>query len=216
MGVSNDTIQQNLEGEGIRVVEQRKYFTSELRFLEGKGNSIINKPETLNTFNLYKSEEGLLKMKAKFKNEVFHRVFLPRESKLTELLIRETHDKMGHSGIYSVLRELKRQFWVPRFFSVVKKILNSCIICKRFNSRPIRLNQNSYREFRCNPSKRPFSNIFVDYIGPFFVKNEGIRRKVWIFALTCLYTRAINLFVCRSLNTDDFLRVGGFSTNSHI
>ena len=74
------------------------------------------------------------------------------------------------------------------------------------NANNINLNQNSYRTFRSNPPKRPYSYIFLHYLGPFFVKLSGDKKKVWLLALTCLYTRAVNIQICRSADVADFLR----------
>ena len=46
----------------------------------------------------------------------------------------------------------------------------------------------------------------MDYLGPFQVKLENKRCKIWILAITCLFTRAINLKICKSADTDDFLK----------
>ena len=78
--------------------------------------------------------------------------------------------------------------------------------CRRFNNRPVHLNQNLYRDFRENPPNVPFANVFVDYLGPFNVKVEKNKTKVWILCFTCTWSRAINLKICRSLNVSDFLR----------
>ena len=185
--------------------EQRKYLRNVFDYFKNDGykNQI---PQEVRDFNLYIDENSIIRIKAKFREKYFHRIFLPRQSSLTKLLIRDTHDKLGHMGIYSVLSEMKKHFWIPRYFSIVKKILRECITCKRFNARPIEINQNSYRLFRSNPQKRPFANVFIDHIGPFMIKNEGIKKKVWILAITCLYTRAINLLIANSMDTKEFLR----------
>ena len=105
-----------------------------------------------------------------------------------------------------MLTELRRKFWIPNCFSVVKRSLKGCIHCKRYNARTIKLNQSSYKEFRLNPTNIPFSNIFIDYIGPFNVKLDSRTTKVYIFIVTCLWTRAINLKVSLDLTTAEFLR----------
>ena len=43
-------------------------------------------------------------------------------------------------------------------------------------------------------------------MGPFHVKLCGEKQKVWILVITCLWSRAINLKICRSLDVSDFLR----------
>ena len=58
---------------------------------------------------------------------------------------------MSHAGSYSLLSGLREKFWIPQFFSKVKKLLKGCVGCRRFNARTVKLNQNSYRDFRMNP-----------------------------------------------------------------
>ena len=84
--------------------------------------------------------------------------------------------------------------------------MQDCTDCKRLNERPIQLNQNCYRDFRIDPNQIPFSNIFVDYAGPFMVDLSGRSIKVWLLIVTCLYTRAVSIKICRSADTEDFMR----------
>ena len=151
-------------------------------------------------------EYGVVRVKSKFCNKEKILILLPKEGDLTKLIVSETHEKVGHSGIYSVLKQLRQQFWIIHAFSVVKKILKSCIVCKRLNAHPIKLNQNVYRDFRAIPINKPFSTVFIDYIGPIEVKIEGNKCKVWLLILTCMYSRAINMKICRTADVNDFLR----------
>ena len=81
-----------------------------------------------------------------------------------------------------------------------------CVHCRRFNGRTIKLNQSDYRDFRLSPCNIPFSNIVLDYIGPFFVRVLSQKINVYILCVTCLWTRAINLKGSLDLSTNEFLR----------
>ena len=123
------------------------------------------------------------------------------------LIIRDLHIKLSHGGCYSVLAELRKNFWITHVYSTVKKVLSDCVICKRLNERVIKLNQSPYPEFRINPDNVPYRQIFIDHMGPFKTKNEqGNTIKVWLLCITCLWSRAINLKVCMNLSTGEFLR----------
>ena len=75
------------------------------------------------------------------------------------------------------------------------------------NTRPIKVNQSPYREIRLAPMNIPFGQIFMDYMGPFTVKDSQNKNvKVWILCITCMWSRAINLKLCHDLTTDEFLR----------
>ena len=89
---------------------------------------------------------------------------------------------------------------------MVKRILKGCVTCKKINQRTIKLNQSPYREFRLNPPNIPFRWIFIDHLGPYYVKANKSKIKVYILCITCLWTRGINLKICLDLSTKEFLR----------
>ena len=88
----------------------------------------------------------------------------------------------------------------------MKRTLKQCIQCKRFKSRSIKLNQNSYRDFRVNPAQIPFGYMYIDYMGPFMVYQNKSKVKKWLLCFTCMWSRAVNLKICDSLTVEDFLR----------
>ena len=57
-------------------------------------------------------------------------------------------------------------FYVLQGFSTVRQILRKCTVCRRFNERPVKLNQNQYRSFRSEPGSQIFASIMLDYAGP--------------------------------------------------
>jgi len=125
---------------------------------------------------------------------------------LTERIVVETHTKLNHCGYWSVLSELRKNYYIPSCYSVVKRTLRKCIWCRRFNNRSIKVNQSDYRDFRLSPSTIPFRTMFIDYLGPYTVKLSGVRIKVYLLCLTCLWSRALNLQLCRDLSVPNFLK----------
>ena len=99
------------------------------------------------------------------------------------------------------------KFWIPHIYSVVKRQISNCTSCRRMNARPININQSPYREFRLDPLNVPFRQIYMDYMGPFSVKDQQkLNIKAWILCITCMWSRAINLKLCMDLTTEEFLR----------
>ena len=188
-------------------VEQQVHYPEVFYYLSCKKKYNHEIPPIINRFNLYRDRNGILRIKSKFeKNDCVNPIILPGKSILTSLIIRSTHNELSHSGFYSVVRALRQKFWIQKYFTAVNKVLKSCITCKKIHERPIKLNQNSYRSFRSDPPKKPFKSVVLDYIGPFNVKLEGKPLKVYILAITCVWSRATNLIVCNSANVRDFLR----------
>ena len=186
--------------------EQRILYPEVYAYLEGSNRLLKDIPDMCNKYNLYIDENDLLRIKSKLpKGHLNNPIILSKNSLLSMLLIRETHDKMCHAGLYVVLKELRQNYHITSFFSAVKNVLKQCIVCRKIHENPIQINQNSYREFRSDPPKKPFSYVFMDYIGPFTVKLGGTRQKVYLLAFTCLWSRAVNLKVCRNADVAGFL-----------
>ena len=190
--------------------EQRKFFPEIFSYFEVGFCPTREIPALVTQFNLFLDEQGLLRVKSKFKKwnntKQNFPLLLPRDSHLTKLIIWDAHMKLFHTGCYAVLTELRKHYYIPRQFSIVKKTVKNCVHCRRFNSRTIKLNQNAYREFRVDPPEVPFGNVFVDYLGPFNVKLDNTTTKIWLLCVTCTWSRAINLKICRTLTVGDFLR----------
>lgn len=189
--------------------EQRIVYPDVFTYLEAENKSVHNVPILIAQLNLFKDENEVLRVRSKFgdRNVVGCRpVLLPKSNALTTLIIGHMHVRLAHAGIYAVLKELRKEFWITHYFSTVKKVIKSCIVCRKIHEPSIKLNQSSYRDFRAEPIQKPFSSVFIDHIGPFVIKIEGVRKKVWLLIFTCLWSRAINLKICHSLNVNDFLR----------
>ena len=127
----------------------------------------------------------------------------------------EYHRRFNHIGTYSLLAELRKEFWITHVFSLVKKTLKTCLICRRFNNRAVKLNQSGYREFRSDPPRIPYRSVFIDHLGPFNVRGVNGRSKVYLLLITCLYSRAVNLKVCSDLSCATFLRAFQLHTFEH-
>ena len=184
-------------------IEQQKCFPEIFSYFRTNNKILKDAPSLVFQLNLF-LENDIIKVRGKLSHNF--PVLLCPNSKLTELLIKDIHQDCCHAGIYGVLKELRKRFWVTKSFSTVKKILSRCITCRRINARPIKLSQNEYREARLNPPQIPFSYIYLDYMGPFKVKVKESTQKMWILILTCMWSRAINLLICYNADVKEFLR----------
>ena len=194
-------------------IDQQDHFASIFEYFENI-KKVSKIPVLVNQLNVYIDKFGLLRVKSKcerikkVKRYIGYDfpLLLSKSSKIIPLFIEETHRNLNHSGCYSILQEIRKTIWVPKLFSLVKRIVRNCVGCKRYNQKPIQLNQSSYREFRLDPSNIPFRNIFLDFMGPFSVKLNADVKKVYILIITCTWCRAINMKVCDNLTVDEFLR----------
>ena len=56
--------------------------------------------------------------------ELKHNVILPHKHHVTDLIIRDHHQRMGHLGQESVLSSLRRKYWILKWRSAVRRVLN--------------------------------------------------------------------------------------------
>ena len=105
-----------------------------------------------------------------------------------------------------MLNYLRKEFWILNYYSAVKEVIKSCVWCRRLNARTIKINTNAYRDFRVNPSTIPFRDVMIDHMGPFTIKSNNSNEKVWVLLITCLFSRAVSLELCRNLGVNSFLR----------
>ena len=54
-------------------------------------------------------------------------ILLPKRI-ITKLIINDIHVENKHIGFYSLLAEIRKQFWIHRIFSTIKKFLKECIV----------------------------------------------------------------------------------------
>ena len=189
--------------------EQEIKFPNVVKYFDLKCCNKNDIPNSVLQLNLFPDCNGIIRVKSKFgdsRSTRTHPILLDRSSDLTKLIVIEIHERIKHAGVYALLSELRNEFYISKFFSTVKGILKSCVICKRFNNRTIKLNQSNYRDFRISPEIKPFSYIYVDYCGPFYCKQINVKVKVYILCLTCIYTRAVNLKVCVDMTVQECLR----------
>ena len=133
----------------------------------------------------------------------------PKDHHVATILIRYLHEVNGHCGVEQVLSLLREQFWVVKARGAIKRVLRSCVRCRK--QMAARMNQlmGDLPIVRLTPYEPPFTCCGVDYFGPFYVKRGRGRviEKRWGAIFVCLNSRAIHLDVAKSLETDDFMLV---------
>ena len=157
-------------------------------------------------------EEGILRCRGRFPEsdldvETKHPILLPKEGKLTEMIIINSHDKVHHSGVRATLAELRSRFWVPKGRQRVKRELSKCTVCKKLEGKPYNAPKEAdLPRFRVRETE-PFEKTGVDFAGPLHVKNAtNGTDKVYIALFSCCVTRALHLDLVKDLSATEFLR----------
>ena len=164
---------------------------------------------------IYKDKDGILRSEGRIKNSSLPRdtkfpKLLPPEDQFTELLVRDAHEKLAHAGVAQTLVKMRREYWVPKGRRVIRKVINNCSTCRRYEGGPYIIPTiPSLPETRVRENEA-FTHTGLDYFGPLYIKesDENGRNwtsKVWIALFTCMTVRAIHLEVVRDLSTEQFL-----------
>ena len=92
------------------------------------------------------------------------------------------------------MAEIRKEWWIPKLRSKVKKMVNTCNVCKVFSTKPYGATATAdMPQFRVEAS-RPFETPGVDFAGPIAfkiaMKEQG---KCYILLFTCAKSWAVHL-----------------------
>lgn len=107
--------------------------------------------------------------------ETRHPALLPNRHRVTELIIKSTHQKNLHPGRRALQYLLAQNFWILGVQRAIKRTLSRCYRCFRANPRAVQPFMADLPSERVNAVK-PFSITGVDFAGPFsvtLVDHEG-------------------------------------------
>ena len=164
--------------------------------------------------NVKKDADDIIRTFSRMKNaclpaETKAPVLLSKEHRLSELIILYCHSKVYHRGVRQTLNEFRASYWVTRGRSYVKKLLRTCIVCRKLNARPFKYPGHSELPVVRFDDRSPFSSSGVDHLGPLYCspvygkKDEAF--KAYVVLYTCLSTRAVLLDVVQSTDAKSFI-----------
>ena len=134
-----------------------------------------------------------------------HPVIVPRRHPVARLLLREAHVAAGHQGRDHTLWKLRERYWIVGASSDVRKMIRSCVVCRKVNARPQEQLMASLPESRVTAGTDAFEKVGLDVFGPFLVKSGRGERKRFGLMCTCLVTRAVHVEVLNSLTADSLI-----------
>ena len=196
---------------------QTTAFVDELSFLNRK-SSKSTPPIRVAQFGIFLSENQTIRCKGRISNASLPTsskspILLPAKHTFVKLVIKQTHDRVKHSGINATLTALRERYWVLRGRATVKKVIRRCVVSRRYEASSCKPSH-----FADLPSHRvsddpPFTHIRLDFAGPLYVKetrrslqtSNSDSNKVYVCLFTCASTRAVHLELTRGLTVQDFL-----------
>ena len=134
------------------------------------------------SLNPYTGEDGLIRVAGSLQQlnldeQIMHPVMSPKKGKLTEIIIRWSHQKTAHSERNVILNEIRTSgYWVIQGNSAVKEVTSRFVVCRglrRKVGKPImaELPQDRLKE------EPPFTYCSVDMFGPFEIKERRSTLK---------------------------------------
>ena len=188
---------------------QEECFKEEL--LKLQKNEAVNRNSKLVKLSPYYDEkDGLIKMGGRvqysdLREEEKHPIILPYSSYLVKLIIEDVHRKQLHSGINHTLIALRDRYWVIKARSLVRRVVKSCVVCRKYSPIRLRVQMAPLPRDRITQAY-PFQVCGVDFTGPLFVSAGTKVKKSWIALYTCATVRAVHLELVEDQTTESFLR----------
>ena len=201
-------LQRNKTQSGPVTVEEMK--GAENAILHYHQKTLVQENLQLRKLDPVTGEDGLIKVGGRlvnshFKDDTIHPVVLPYKHHVSELIIKHNHHVTGHAGVEHVLAETRKGVWIMKGRKIVKSIVHRCMQCKRNHGKTEVQKMADLPELRVTPNEPPFSQVGVDYFGPFLVKRGRSEIKWYGCVFTCFATRAVHIEVAYTLDRDSFL-----------
>ncbi|XP_072403133.1 uncharacterized protein [Diabrotica undecimpunctata] len=189
---------------------QSHFFSSEIQFL--MDNRLLN-DKSIRKLNPFLDSSQMIRVGGRllFSDVSYDQKFpllLPSKSHIVNLLLTREHRRLLHSGPQNTLSNVRLKFWPLDGLRQIKRIIQNCLTCYRFNAQVAsQIMANLPRE-RVQIA-RPFINVGVDFGGPFPIKTSKLKRapltKAYMTVFVCLATRAVYVELISSLSTEAFL-----------
>lgn len=117
---------------------QASLFAPKLQALQQSGPSTLLNSQ----LNLFLDPEGVIRCQgcinhADVLNSSKTPILLPSDSHYTKLLIQQKHSEVHHNGIRDTLTAIRETHWIINGRAAVKKTLRRCVICKRYEGKPL-------------------------------------------------------------------------------
>ena len=186
---------------------QTAYFKLELQQLQRRGK--LSSKSTLLPLNPM-IQNHLLRVGGRLSHSLLeedakHPLILPADCHLTTLLIRDAHHRTLHGGTQLTLSTIRRQYWIEKGGSAVKKIIRACLTCSRHAVRVPTQLMGELPKARVRTSS-PFVRSGVNCAGPINLPLTKTRRKGTMKGYIAIFirmaTRAVHIEVVEDYTSE--------------
>lgn len=141
-------------------------FSEEIMHL--KAQKRLRKTSVLYKLAAFIDDDGVLRVDSRIANAPEPRqnpIILPKNSRISALVVQHYHSKFHHLNNETVINELRQYFHIPRLRSTVKLILKNCQTCKLLKGTPAAPQMAKLPLARTTPYVAPFTFTGVDFLG---------------------------------------------------
>ena len=133
-----------------------------------------------------------------------HPIILNAKEFITWLFLIKCHEICMHFGTEYVKNYVQQNFYVFGLRDALRSITYRCFDCRRFKGQGLQPPMADLPDIRFPQDQSPvaFTNVGIDYIGPFTVIQQDKEEKAYICLFNCLVTRAVHLEVTEDLTTN--------------
>ena len=101
-------------------------------------------------------------------------ILLPRDHHVTTLIVRHVHHVVClHSGAEYVLSMIRREYWIPRARTLIRRLIRGCKTCIRLHGRPMAPKMADLPPERLAKDQRAFSYTGIDCLVRFLLNGAG-------------------------------------------
>ena len=191
---------------------QHQHFSDVLHMCQGCEVLVTPKTKSLvkNLKVFYDPKLKLLKLKTRLPHSeldgaTVNPILLPRESKLTSMIITSVHQRLLHAGVRQTLTAIRGEFWFTAGRQKVTSVINGCVTCKKAVGKTYALPPHpDLPDFRVLKSE-PFRHVGIDFAGPYLVTEGDREIKAYVLVITCTSTRAVWFEHTQGLSAYQFL-----------
>ncbi|XP_053403036.1 uncharacterized protein LOC123546131 [Mercenaria mercenaria] len=187
------------------------HFHDVKQYLSQKEKRCTTIPNLVRQLDLFLDEDNLIRCGGRISNAPLldstkFPYLLPSRNNFTDLIVMDAHITQLHSGTESTVTFIRQKFWIPSIRQHVRKIIRSCVTCRKVTSSPYRVPDPPPLPSDRVKHAPPFTVTGIDFTGALTVKaSDGNLQKAYICLFTCANTRAIHLEIVPNMTVDSFI-----------
>lgn len=132
----------------------------------------------------YMNDNNIIRVGGRLENasepyDTRHPIVLDPDHHLTSLIITEAHINPVHAGVELTLVEERGKYRPLKGRRTIKRIVKKCVECKTQRARPTPPIMAPLPISRLDPFQPAFTNVEVDFFGPYSVVIGRRREERW-------------------------------------